>query len=86
MSSKGTGKQDEMDQFTVLRTLTSEVLQENACFSLKDLAVDGNDLVALGFVPGKAIGQCLTSLLNQVVEETLPNEKEALLAAARKML
>lgn len=86
MSSKGTGKQDEMDQFTILRTLTAEVLQEDACFSLKDLAVDGNDLVALGFVPGKAIGQCLTSLLNQVVEETLPNEKEALLAAAREML
>lgn len=86
MSSKGTGKQDGEAPFAALRALTDEILREDACFSLKDLAIDGNDLIALGFAPGKAIGQCLSALLTQVVDEALPNEKNALLHAAKQML
>jgi len=78
MGSKGTGKQEEMEQFTVIRSLMAEIREENACLSLKDLAVNGHDLMDLGYT-GKAIGETLNALLEQVLEETLPNEKEALL-------
>ena len=61
----------------------AEIRQENSCLSLKDLAVKGNDLMARGFT-GKAIGQALHGLLEQVVDEQLPNEKEALLSWLRK--
>ena len=47
------------------------------------MAVDGNDLMELG-LSGKEIGQCLNGLLAQVVDETLPNTREALLAAAER--
>ena len=56
-------------------------MTEEVCFTLRDLAVDGRDLMALGFT-GKAVGNCLNHLLAQVLEETLPNEKSALLAEA----
>ena len=55
-----------------------QILQENTCFCLKDLAVNGHDLMQLGFT-GKAIGETLNALLEQVMDEKLPNEKEALL-------
>lgn len=64
------------------RTL-EEVLREESCFSLKDLAVNGNDMLALG-LRGRAIGQALDRCLNGVMEELVPNEKDALLAYLRQ--
>ena len=83
LGSKGTGKAEEVDQFRRLRQLVGEVRQENACLSLKDLAVNGHDLMALG-LHGKAVGQTLNRLLNLVLDETVPNEKNALLRAAKE--
>ena len=62
----------------------SEILAENACFSLKDLAVKGGDLMALGYA-GPEIGRTLNRLLEMVVSEEVPNEKTALLNAAGEM-
>ena len=64
---------------SIIRT----VLEKDACFSLKHLAVDGNDLLALG-LRGKDIGQMLEELLTAVMDGDLPNEKEALLETAKK--
>lgn len=52
-----------------------------ACFSLKTLAVKGNDLLAVGLC-GKEIGAMLERLLEQVIDGVLQNEKNALLAEA----
>lgn len=82
MSSKGTGKPAELSQFAEIRRLIAEIQAENACLSLKDLAVNGRDLMDLGYT-GPAIGHTLNSLLEQVIDERLPNEKNALLAAAK---
>ena len=78
--SKGTG--EESSQFQILRDLLQEVLSEEACFTIRDLAINGNDLQNLGFAPGPQMGRCLQSLLEQVQDELLPNEKQALLSAA----
>ena len=63
-------------------TRLDDILFRDACFSLRQLAVNGRDLLALGF-RGPAIGTALDHLLNQVVEGRLPNERRALLAALR---
>ena len=79
----GTGTRTEADAvfFHTVEAMLQELLAQAQCFRIKDLAVNGNDLIALGF-SGRAIGQCLQALLDQVLEETLPNEKAALLQAA----
>lgn len=84
MGSKGTGKPAEMAQFSEIRGLIDEIQAENSCLSVKDLAVSGHDLMALG-LRGPAIGACLDTLLNRVLDEKLPNEKTALLTEAEKM-
>ena len=81
MGSKGTGEDDGSSLFAEVRGILAELKAEDACLNLKDLAVNGNDLMALGF-HGKEIGSCLNFLLEQVIEEQLPNEKTALLAFA----
>ena len=86
MDSKGTGHPEELAQFDQIRKLLQEVLTEEACFSIKDLALNGRDLQQMGFPAGPEMGQCLSWLLCQVQDEIVSNEKSALLAAAAKYM
>ena len=61
-----------------IESLARELIAEAACLSLKDLAVNGNDLKALGF-KGPALGRALADLLDAVVDERVENERAALL-------
>ena len=83
MGSKGTGNPEDMEVFWEIEKLLEEIREEDSCLSLKNLAVKGNDLMALG-ITGKAIGQTLNDLLEQVLEETLPNEKNALISYVKR--
>jgi tRNA nucleotidyltransferase (CCA-adding enzyme) len=53
---------------------------------LRDLAVTGDDLVALGHRPGPEIGRTLQTLLQEVVRDPGLNTREYLLARARELL
>lgn len=85
MGSKGTGKPEEAIQFSVIRHMLAEISQEEACLSIKDLAIDGKVLQQAGFAPGPKMGRCLNVLLELVLDEQLPNETEALLRAAKNI-
>jgi hypothetical protein len=56
------------------------------CLRVQDLKVDGRDLLDLGFPAGKILGACLEYLLEQVQDEQIPNEKDALTLAATAFL
>lgn len=66
--------------------ILDELRQEDACLHIRDLAVNGQDLMALGIDPGPKLGQLLKQLLVQVQEEQLPNEKTALLKFVEEQL
>lgn len=66
-----------------MHALLTEILENNECFSLKQLAVNGNDLKAVGITDGKTIHAVLEKLLLAVIEERCPNEKTALLEYAK---
>ena len=68
-----------------MELLGKEILSEQACFSKKDLAVKGGDLIAEGFSPGRELGTILNSLLEEVIAERLPNEKQALIDYAKSI-
>ena len=84
--SKGTGTPEEGAVFIRVRQLLDEILAEDACLTVKDLAVDGRDLMELGFAPGPQLGHCLEQLLVKVLDEELPNERSILLQAAEQYL
>ena len=60
-----------------------QIIESGECYSLKTLAVTGDDLIALGF-SGKEIGNVLKRLLNDVICGNIPNEKQRLLKSAKK--
>lgn len=56
----------------------NNVIDNNECYSLSTLAVNGADLSAIG-IKGKKIGETLNRLLNEVMEGTTANNKDDLL-------
>lgn len=55
------------------------------CLSLKELAVTGKDLIAMGMQPGPGLGQMLQKLLEDVLEFPEHNTREYLLEAVQRM-
>ena len=82
---KGTEDPAENPYFSGIQAMIRQIEEENACLTLKDLAVNGHDLMALG-LQGRAIGETLNKLLASVLEEELPNEKAALLRRVQEEL
>lgn len=64
--------------------LYDQVLAEQRCFSLRDLAIKGDDLLELGY-RGKAVGQNLDRLLDAVIDGQTENTKEALITWLRRI-
>lgn len=60
------------------------VLAKTGCYTMRQLAVNGADLMQAGMPAGPEVGRALHGLLFAVMEGRLPNEREALLAAARR--
>lgn len=58
---------------------------ENYCLTLKQLAVTGHDLTALG-VNGRMIGEILHSLLDEVIIGQAPNDRAVLLNRAKRII
>ena len=66
--------------------LFEDVLDSTPAFTVKDLPVNGADLMALGMQPGPAMRCVLERLLAEMQEETLPAERDPMLARAREII
>lgn len=65
--------------------LYNRILGQKDCLTLKELAVNGGDLIAAGFAPGPGLGKALNRLLEIVLEDPGKNEKEYLLKMASEI-
>ena len=65
-----------------LKACLDIAVQKGLPYKLKDLAITGNDLIATGISPGPQVGRILHSLLEQVMDGDLANEKKSLLKRA----
>lgn len=80
------GTQDALiEKWKIFNRLLGEVLVEGNCFSRKNLAVNGNDIKALGVSEGPEIGRIIQTLMGEVMSEQLANEKEVLLNRANEL-
>lgn len=85
LGQKPNFEQSRIDKLNTIEQILEEVLQEDECFSLKDLAVNGKDLMSVGYKAGKELGNTLNELLQLVIDGECPNEKEKLLEIAEDM-
>jgi tRNA nucleotidyltransferase (CCA-adding enzyme) len=77
--------QEKYDALDTARKIYQEIQAKEQCVSLKELNINGKDLIAAGFQPGKEMGDILDQLLNAVIENPELNQKEVLLELAKKL-
>ena len=82
-AAKGVDEEEETN-FILVEAALDALEQEDACLTVKDLAINGNDVLSLGVAPGPRIGECMTFLLGLVQDEIISNTEEALLQAAKE--
>lgn len=74
-------RQQDIDR---VEALLNAELARGSCFTLKQLAINGNDLKPLGY-RGPELGRVLQMLLDRVMDGRLSNNREDLLAEAEKL-
>lgn len=72
-------------QLCRIERMIEEIISEEQCFSRKDLKIDGRDLINDGVPAGSELGRILDQLLEMVIDEVVPNEREALLEKSRQI-
>lgn len=86
MGQKCQYDKERLKKVEVIERLLEEVLQEDECFSMRSLAINGNDLINIGYKSGKELGHTLNVLLQMVIDDEILNEKEELLKIATSMM
>ena len=70
---------DRLAELEEMKSKAEEIIAQGQCVSLKDLAVNGRDVIAAGIAPGPEVGRVLDRLLEQVLNGEVSNEREVLL-------
>ena len=85
IAALGTALQPERAaDFAVLSELAEQLDADGVCCRVSQLAVNGRDLMAAGIPAGPGIRKVLEALLDGVIREEYPNERQALLAAVQQ--
>jgi len=76
---------DRTKEYDILQRRIQRQLDRQRCFSLKQLAVNGDDLADIGIPPSKETGRILNALLELVVNCEIENEKTVLAEKAKQL-
>ena len=86
IAALGTALQPERAaDFAALSELAEQLDADGICCRVSQLAVNGRDLMAAGVPAGPGIRKVLEALLDGVIREEYPNERQALLAAVQQL-
>ncbi|HVU05546.1 MAG TPA: HD domain-containing protein [Polyangiaceae bacterium] len=83
--AKGRDATEDLARIDGLVAHVERVLAAGAAFGVKDLAIGGGDLKALGLPPGPLFGEILRKLLDEVVDDPEKNRRETLLRRAAEL-
>ncbi|MCM1121322.1 MAG: CCA tRNA nucleotidyltransferase [Eubacterium sp.] len=79
-------REEKLQKLALLKEIYDGICKRRECLSLKDMAITGSDLIALGMAPGREIGELLHELLELVLEEPERNTREELLRICEKKI
>lgn len=78
-------REEKLYKYQLATSAFKEILEKQECFTLKQLNVNGHDLIHIGINDGKKIGEILKSLLSDVIDGKIENEKQLLLSEAERL-
>ncbi|MBQ0079128.1 MAG: HD domain-containing protein, partial [Eubacterium sp.] len=74
-----------IEMFDNIKVMLDDIIASNQCYSYKQLAVTGADLIDRG-ITGKRVGELLKDILYKVIAEDLPNDRNVILAEIDKYI
>lgn len=75
---------ERLEKIQKIKKILLEIITQHQCYSMKNLAINGNDLTKMGFKSGKELGNLLNKLLERVIDGDIQNDKLILLSEATK--
>lgn len=79
-------RREKIENIIAIRELWQQILKNQECVTLRQLAVGGRELMELGMEPGRAMGSMLNELLEYVLDNPARNEKGILCAYVKEKL
>lgn len=77
--AKGT-QESRIERCNALRDILEDIIMSNQCFTMKDLAINGRDVMDILSIPeGKDVGVILNNILELVILEALPNDRNSII-------
>jgi len=86
MAQSGRYRQEKNNVFDEIIPVIDEIVAQQLCFSLRDLDVNGRDLIAIGVPEGVEVGKIINRLLEMVIDELVENDKDKLIAIAKNLI
>lgn len=78
-------REEKLSKYNLACKAFEEIIEEKDCFTLKQLDINGHDLIKIGITNGKQIGETLNKLLYLVIDEKLENKNSALMQKAKEL-
>ena len=78
--------QNRIKRLEELNAISEELKASGAVFDIRDLDIDGNDIIALGVCPGPDVGRIMSQLFEDYIEERCYNNKENLINEANRII
>jgi tRNA nucleotidyltransferase (CCA-adding enzyme) len=79
-------REEKLSYIDELEKVFNEVVAAGDCLRIKDLEINGKDLIAMGVPQGQRIGEVLSTIFDSVVENPELNQRETLLNMAKSMI
>ena len=79
-------RREKIENIVAMRELYQEILLNDECVTLRQLAVGGRELMELGMQPGREIGSMLSELLEYVIDDPVRNNREHLCEYVKEKL
>lgn len=77
---------DRMEQIEEVEKIGHRLIEEEGAMSLRTLNISGRDIMSLGVNEGPEVGRIMNILLEEVLEEKLPNMSDNLIARAKEII
>lgn len=77
---------ERLNDILEIENMVTQTMNSEHCFTLKDLNINGVDIMSLGITQGEIVGDTLKYLLSNVIDEKMENDKGVLKTEAKRYI
>lgn len=77
---------EKYERLAAAQRLYQDIVNNEECVNLKELKINGKDLIFIGMKPGKELGEILNDLLSEVLDHPSMNDRDILFSMAKEMM